>query len=392
VNNCIKSVLKHLRSKFPQMGTTIFSVMSALAAEHNALNLAQGFPEFDCSMDLKELVYQAMLNGANQYAPMPGLMALRQVISDKVRLCQEVEYNPHTEITVTAGATQAIFTAIACLVNPGDEVLFFEPAYDCYVPAIEAFGGVPVPIALRFPEYEYDWELVKKHLSDKTRLLILNSPNNPCGKVLTQSDISQISILADSFPFFILSDEVYEHLVFDGRQHLSVCKSSELKSRSFIVSSFGKSYHNTGWKIGYVLGPELMMNEFRKIHQYLVFSVHHPSQVALAEFLKNADSYLSLPSFYQKKRDLFLRGIDNTGWKPLKTEGTYFQLLKIPDGLKGPDESVARELTIRYKLASIPVSAFYSDKTDHRVLRFCFAKNDDTLLKATEILSSIPLK
>lgn len=374
------------------MGTTIFSVMSALAAEHGALNLAQGFPEFDCSPEIKQLVFEAMMNGANQYAPMPGLPALREAISQKVKICQNATFDPVNEITITAGATQAIYTAIATLVHPGDEVIIFEPAYDCYLPAIQAFGGVPIAIPLSFPDYHYDWDLVRKQLSKNTRLLIINTPNNPCGKVLSAKDLSQLSVLAEEFPFFVLSDEVYEHLVFDGSTHRSICNSPILKERSFIISSFGKSFHNTGWKIGYVLGPEILMKEFRKVHQYLVFSVHHPSQVAFSEVLSNPNSYVTLPDFYQSKRQVFLQGLLGSSWVPLHAEGTYFQLLKIPDSIEGSDELVAIRMTQQYKLASIPVSSFYLDKTDHRVLRFCFAKNDETLRAAAAILTEIAPK
>lgn len=371
------------------MGTTIFSVMSALASEHQAINLAQGFPEFDCSDDLKQLVFQAMRDGANQYAPMPGLLELREVISNKTIRQHGTFYRPDSEITITSGATQAIYASIAALVNHGDEVVYFEPAYDCYVPAIKAFGGIPVPIKLRFPDYEYEWDVIRKHLSNKTKLLIVNSPSNPCGKIITPSDLVQLVSLSEKFPFFILSDEVYEHIVFDGKPHLSIASNPALRDRAFVVSSFGKSYHNTGWKIGYVMAPDFMMKEFRKIHQYMVFSVHHPSQLAYSKILQQEDTYLSLSAFYQLKRDYFLDGLKSSLWAPLKTEGTYFQLLKIPDFINGSDEFVARWLTQTYKLASIPVSAFYHDKTDDRVLRFCFAKNNDTLSKAAEILSGI---
>ena len=382
--------LKNFVSKFPEMGTTIFSVMSALAQEHRAINLAQGFPEFDCPDNLKDALVEAVREGANQYAPMPGLAALREAISEKVKFAQNLSFDPVSEITVTAGATQALYTAIATLVHPGDEVLVFEPAYDSYIPAIKAFGGVPVCVPLPFPDYHFDWDLVRKKITDRTKLMIVNSPNNPCGSALSESDLLELSVLADQFSFYILSDEVYEHIVFDGLKHLSVASHPLLRHRSFVVSSFGKTFHNTGWKIGYVLAPANLMAEFRKIHQYLVFSVHHPSQVALSKILGHVDLYFSLAQFYQRKRDLFLDGIKGSSWQALACHGSYFQLLRIPDSINGSDTAIARSMTMDRKLASIPVSSFYHDKTDHRVLRFCFAKSDETLMKAAEILSSFP--
>jgi methionine aminotransferase len=378
-----------MNSKFPEMGLTIFSAMSALASEHGAINLAQGFPEFDCSNQIKKLVNEAMNSGANQYAPMPGLKALRNAIADKVKFCYDVDYCPETEITVTAGATQGIFTSIAALVNTGDEVIYFEPAYDCYSPAIRLFGGIPVPVSMDFPDYTYNWEAVRNSITLKTRLIIINSPNNPCGKTISQSDINQLAQIVKEFSLYVISDEVYEHIVFDGLKHLSIGTHPELKSKTITVSSFGKTYHNTGWKLGYVLGPAEIITEFRKVHQYLVFSVHHPSQKAFAELLSYRDFYVSLSPFYEQKRNFFLSAIAGSSWKALKTEGTYFQLLIIPEEIQGTDVEIANWMTTKFKLASIPVSAFYSDATDNRVLRFCFAKNEETLIKAAEILHKI---
>jgi methionine aminotransferase len=296
-------------SKLPQTGTTIFTVMSALAAELGAINLSQGFPDYDCSPELVELVSKAMKNGHNQYAPMPGLMALREQIAIKTEKLYGAVYNPDTEITVTAGGTQAIFTAISAAIHPNDEVIIFEPAYDCYAPAIKLMGGVVKSLELDPPDYRIAWDMVKRLINGKTKMIILNSPHNPTATILRKEDIDELSALVKNQDILILSDEVYEHLIYDGETHHSMARYPELQQRSFIVSSFGKTFHATGWKMGYCLAPAYLMAEFRKIHQFLVFSVNAPMQHAIAEYLKDENTYLSLPAFFQQKRDYFREGL-----------------------------------------------------------------------------------
>ncbi len=378
-----------LYSKLPKVGTTIFSKMSALAASENAVNLSQGFPDFNCSDDLIELVSQAMRSGNNQYAPMPGVMALRESIAEKTEKLYSGVYNPETEITVTAGATQAIFTAIAATVKEGDEVILFTPAYDCYEPAIELVGAKAVYVQLKEPEYRINWEEVKKVINQRTKLIIINTPHNPTGAIMTGQDMIQLEKLLDKSDILVLSDEVYEHIIFDGYEHQSVARFPKLAERSFIVSSFGKTYHTTGWKIGYCLAPAELMKEFRKTHQYNVFSVHTPVQIAYAQFLKNEESYLSLRNFYQEKRDLFRSLIEGSRFDLLHTAGSYFQLLGYEKISEKSDVDFAVELTQKQKIASIPISVFYNRPIDNKVLRFCFAKEDETLKRAADILCNI---
>jgi methionine aminotransferase len=377
-----------INSKLPTAGTTIFSVMTGLAVQHKALNLAQGFPEEDCANDLKALVTRYMRKGLNQYAPMPGVMKLREAIAEKTQRLYSGNYHPETEVTVTAGATQALFTAIAAFVREGDEVIVFEPCYDSYVPAIELNGGKAVFAQLKLPGYSPDWDEVKKLIKRQTRMIIINTPNNPAGSVWTAADMSKLEKLTRNTDIIILSDEVYEHMVFDGLEHQSIARYPKLAERSLIVSSFGKTFHQTGWKIGYCLAPERIMAEFRKAHQFVVFSVHHPAQWALADFLAIQKPENTLPEYYQKKRDLFRSLIQGSKWEILPCQGTYFQLLRYAGISDENDVAFARKMVLEKGLAAIPVSVFYHKPVDKKVLRFCFAKNDETLEKAARILHS----
>jgi methionine aminotransferase len=376
-------------SKLPTQGTSIFTTMSALAAEHKAVNLSQGFPDFDCSDDLKKLVSKYIKAGYNQYAPMPGVMALREIIAEKTESLYSAVYNPETEITVTAGATQAIFTAISAFVREGDEVIVFEPAYDCYVPAIELNGGKAVFAQLKYPNYAIDWDEVKKLFKRQTRMIIINTPNNPTGSFFTAADMQKLEKLTKNTDTVILSDEVYEHILFEGIEHQSVARFPRLAERSIIVSSFGKTYHTTGWKLGYAVAPQKLMTEFRKTHQFNVFAANHPMQWAYSEMLKDKDLYLQLGNFYQEKRDYFGKLISASKFKVLPCHSTYFQMLKYDTISEEKDTKFAQQLISKHKLAAIPVSAFYHDAVDNKVLRFCFAKNNQTLEKAAEILCKI---
>lgn len=373
-------------SKLPHTGTTIFTVMSALANEVGAINLSQGFPDYDCAPELIDLVTQAMKDGFNQYAPMPGWLPLREQIAYKTQKLYGAIYNPDTEITITAGGTQGIFTAICAAIHPNDEVIVFEPAYDCYAPAIKLMGGTVKSLELEPPDYRINWDMVKRLISNRTRMIILNSPHNPTSTILHKEDIEELEALVKNRDILILSDEVYEHLIFDGETHHSMARYPELQQRSFIVSSFGKLFHTTGWKLGYCLAPAAMMNEFRKIHQYLVFSVNTPMQVAITQYLKNEDSYLSLAGFFQEKRDNFRQGLSQTRFELLPCSGSYFQSVRYNGISEEKDTDFAIRLTKELGVASIPVSAFYNKSTDHHVLRFCFAKKQETLDKAVERL------
>ncbi|RXP59422.1 aminotransferase class I/II-fold pyridoxal phosphate-dependent enzyme [Lutibacter sp. HS1-25] len=379
----------HFQSKLPNVPTSIFSVMSALAAEHNALNLSQGFPDFKSDTTLIELVNKAMLNGKNQYAPMPGILDLRTEISKKVASLYGVSYHPETEITITAGATQAIFTAIATCIKPADEVIIFKPAYDSYEPSIEVFGGKVIPYQIDPETFEIDWNEVKKLITSKTKMVIINTPHNPSGQILSKNDMQQLAAILKDTNIVLLSDEVYEHIIFDEAQHQSACLFPELAERSFIIASFGKTFHNTGWKVGYCLAPSALMEEFRKVHQFNVFSVNHPTQVALAAYLKTPNNYLELGNFYQQKRDLFLSLIKDSKFEFTPSKGTYFQLLNFKKMTSEGDFDFAKRLTKEHKIASIPISVFNQHNLDTKVLRFCFAKTDETLKKAAEILCKI---
>lgn len=374
------------QSKLPGTGTNIFSVMSKLAEEHQAINLSQGFPDYDCDPKLIEFVADAMRQGFNQYAPMTGLPALREVIAEKMNTLYGANYHPETEVNITAGGTQAIFTALSAYIHPGDEVIIFEPAYDAYAPTIKLLGGLVKPYELAPPNYEIDWEMVKKLFSANTKMIILNSPQNPTGCVLSEKDIKALIKLTKNTDIMILSDEVYEHIIFDGKQHHSVALYPELRERSFIVASFGKLLHTTGWKLGYCLAPEQLMKEFRKVHQFNVFSVNTPMQVGIAHYLKDPQSYLGLSAFFQQKRDLFRNLLAETKFKLLPCDGSYFQCVSYEHLSDEKDVAMAERLIKEYGVASIPVSAFYLRNTDHHILRFCFAKKQETLEKAVERL------
>lgn len=377
------------RSKLPKVETSIFTQMSQLAVKESALNLSQGFPDFSCSPDLIELVNKYMKEGFNQYSHMAGYIGLREAISEKVKSLYNAYYNPETEITITAGGTQAIFTAIASCISEGDEVIIFTPAYDCFEPAIELNGGKPIFVQLSLPDYTIDWEFVKKVINQKTKMIIVNSPHNPTGNVLKEYDFVQLEKIVGNSDIIVLSDEVYEHIIFDGHIHQSAARFPNLANRSFIISSFGKTYHTTGWKVGYCLAPENLMKEFRKAHQYIVFAVNTPIQHALSEYLSRTEEFTGLSVFYQKKRDLFLQLISGSRFTFVPSGGTYFQLLKYKIISDESDVDFAIRLTKEKKIASIPVSVFYHKKVDEKVLRFCFAKDDDTLYRAAEILNSI---
>ena len=376
-------------SKLPAVGNSIFTTMTQLAQQHGAINLSQGFPDFSCPPALAELVCYYTQNGYNQYAPMAGLLALREKISFKTQLLYGIAPNPETEITVTSGATEALFAAIAAVVRPGDEVIVLEPAYDSYVPAIMLNGGKPVFVPLAFPDFTIDWDLVKQRLTPKTRLLIINSPHNPTGAIIGAADLRHLAALVQNKDLYIISDEVYEHMVFDGQQHQSLLQHPELADRSFVISSFGKTYHTTGWKVGYCVAPPVLTQEFRKIHQYLTFSTVTPIQYALADYLDYTEHYLGLPDFYEQKRNLFCQLVSGSRFTLVPSAGTYFQLLRYEAITTELDLEFAKRLTKEIGVAAIPISVFYHNSQDHQVLRFCFAKNENTLQEAARRLCTL---
>ena len=376
-------------SKLPKVGTTIFTTMSALAKEHQAINLSQGFPDFSCSPELISLANHYIKNNFNQYAPMPGVIELRERITEIIQTCYNSIYHPDSEITITAGATQAIYTTIAAFIKSNDEVIVFEPTYDCYAPAIEINGGIVVYSQLNNDDFSINWDDVKNKINERTKAIIINSPHNPSGTIITKNDIQNLENLVSGKNIFVISDEVYEHMVFDGLKHYSLASSILLRNQSIIISSFGKTVHATGWKIGYVAATKELMVEFRKVHQFLVFAVNHPLQLALADFLKNSSNYNDLKQFYQQKRDYFLKLTKNSRLIPLKTSGTYFQLMNFKKISQESDTEMAIRLTKEKKIATIPLSVFYSQKNDHQLLRFCFAKKDETLEKAAEIICQL---
>jgi methionine transaminase len=378
-----------LQSKLPDVGVTIFTVMSQLAAEHQAINLSQGFPDFDPHPELIGLVSSYMQQGLNQYAPMQGLPLLRQRIAEKTKALYGAVIDPDSGITVTSGATEALFAAITAVVHPGDEVIILEPAYDAYAPVVRLNQGRSVFVPLRFPNYRIDWDRVCDTLTDSTRLLVINSPHNPSGQTLTSADIEALQAVTADRDIYILSDEVYEHIIFDGRRHESMLRYPDLARRSFVVSSFGKTYHTTGWKIGYCIAPPDLSAEFRKVHQFLTFTSSTPVQRAYADFMQHTEHYGSLADFYQKKRDTFLELIGPSRFKALPCAGTYFQMMDYSAITDEGDVAFARRLTTQYGVAAIPPSVFYDSPRDHKVLRFCFAKRDATLARAAEILCSI---
>jgi methionine aminotransferase len=375
--------------KLTNIETSIFSVMSALANEHKAINLSQGFPNFKSDQKLIDGVTKAMNSGYNQYAPMAGSLELRQAISKKFEILYNSSYHPETEITVTAGATQAIFTIITAFIKPDDEVIIFKPAYDCYQPSIEANGGKAISVALEAPDYKINWTQVKENINPKTKMILINTPHNPTGTVMCEKDLLKLQELTDGTDIIVLSDEVYEHIIYDAEQHQSICRFQNLKKRSFITASFGKTFHNTGWKVGYCCAPKYLMEAFRNVHQFNVFSVHHPTQKALADYLQDSGHYLNLPDFFQEKRDTFLSLIKDSRFKFTPSKGTYFQVLDYSKITNMNDIEFAKQLTIENGIASIPLSVFYDTKLDHKVLRFCFAKTDDTLKQAADILNKI---
>ncbi len=376
-------------SKLPRVGTTIFTVMSSLATEYGAVNLGQGFPDFPMSEELVSLVNRAMTSGFNQYTHMNGFPALREVLADKIQTLYAAHVDQDSQITVTPGGTYAIYTALTTVLQPGDEVIVFQPCYDSYIPNIQVNGAIPVLIDLPFPDYRIDWKEVKRRVSPRTRMIMLNSPNNPTGAVLREEDMQQLRSLVRDTNILILSDEVYEHLIYDGIPHQSVLRYPDLAERSFACYSFGKVYHCTGWKLGYCISSAPLMKEFRKVHQFNCFSCHTPSQVALAEFLADKSSYEAVGPFMQQKRDYFRQLMEQTKFTPLPSYGSYFQLYKYDRISDESDKDLTIRITKEYGVATIPVSAFYIGEKDDKVIRFCFAKKNETLEKAVERLSKI---
>ncbi|MEO8404616.1 MAG: methionine aminotransferase [Chitinophagaceae bacterium] len=378
-----------ITSKLPDVGTTIFTVMSGLAAQYKAVNLGQGFPDYSMSAELVSLVNEAMKKDFNQYVPMQGYMPLREALAEKVAFLYGTSINPDTQITITPGGTYAIYTALTTVLQPGDEVIVFQPGYDSYIPNVEINGAVPVLIDLKFPEYKIDWNEVKQKITPKTRMIMLNSPHNPTGSVLREEDIQELRSIVGNTNILILSDEVYEHLVFDGLPHQSMLRYPDLMERSFVCFSFGKTYHCTGWKLGYCITSDELMKEFRKVHQFNCFSCHSPSQVALAGFLKNKDSYLGLGAMMQEKRDHFIDLMKGTRFNLLDSKGSYFICAKYDRISDEKDSDFAIRITKEYGVAVIPVSVFYKNLTDNKVVRFCFCKKKETLEAAVEKLINI---
>ncbi len=379
-----------MHSKLPKIGTTIFTTMSALAQQHHAINLSQGFPDYAMPEALSELVYKAMQDGHNQYAPMAGVPLLREAIANKVQNLYTKKINPDAEITVTPGGTYGIYTSLTAIINPGDEIIILEPAYDSYIPGIELNQGVVVRIAMESPVFCIDWLKVKNAVNHKTKAIIINTPHNPSGYTFTTSDWDALHNIVADKNIYIISDEVYEHIVMDGARHESILRYPALWQKTIAVFSFGKIYHNTGWKIGYVIAPESIMKEFRKVHQFICFTVNTPAQIALAKFMQEPKHYLELPDFFQRKRDLFLQHMQDSQFiVHQKAQGSFFQTMSYANISNLPDTEFANELTQKYGVACIPVSAFYSNKQDNKLVRFCFAKKEKTLLEACERLSAI---
>ena len=385
-----ENVVMQLQSKLPGVATTIFTVMSELARQEQAINLSQGFPDFDGPSELLERVQYYLTHGHNQYAPMMGVPALREATAVKVRDLYGCEVDPETEVTITSGATEALFCAIAATVRPGDEVIVFDPAYDCYEPAVTLQGGITRHIPLRPPGYGIDWSLVKDAISERTRLIVINTPHNPTGTVWNSADIHGLREAIAGHDIYLLADEVYEHMVFDGREHLSLCRYPDLFERGFVVSSFGKTYHTTGWKIGYCVAPRALSAELRRIHQYVTFTTITPVQLGIADYLSaHPEHHIQLAEFYRAKRDLFCDALAGSMFGIVPSAGTYFQLLDYAGYSDEADTDLAIRLTKQAKVASIPVSVFYQDDPGDRVLRFCFAKDDATLRAGAEILCSL---
>ncbi len=377
-----------INSKLPEVGTSIFAVMSKMANEYGAINLSQGFPDFNCSDELIELFHRYQKAGFNQYAPFAGILKLREAISQKTKNLYGRFYNPDTEITITAGATQALYTAITSVINKDDEAILLEPAYDSYAPAVIASGGKPIFIPLTFPSYSIDWAKVNDAISDRTRLIIINSPHNPTGSVISRSDIKILEDLLRDKAIFVISDEVYEHIVFDGLQHLSLASSEELSQKTFVISSFGKTYHATGWKVGYCLAAATLMNEFRKLHQFIVFAVNTPAQYAYAEYLNEPNHYLELNSFYQAKRDIVIEILKNSNFNFTPCKGTYFQLLDYSSISQITDMEFSEQMTKKVGVAVIPLSPFMKSNNS-KTIRICFAKKDEVLIEAANKLANV---
>jgi len=378
-----------IKTKFPKVSESIFSYMSTLANQNQAINLAQGFPDFMPDKGLIEMVNNAMLKGYNQYAPMAGIIQLREKLCEKMDHLYSASYHPESEITIVPGATLGIFAAITAMVKPNEEVIIFEPAYDSYLPAIETAGAIPIFAELKYPLYKPDWDEVKKLVNSKTKMIVINTPHNPSGSIFSAEDMIKLEKIVKGTDIIILSDEVYEHILFDKYEHQSVARFPNLAKRSFIVFSFGKTYHNTGWKMGYVFAPQALMTEFRKIYQYIAFSASTPMQYAFMQMLENKEYYLQIGEMYQKKRDLFNEGIKGSKFKIIPSNGTYFQLLNYSKITDQNDFDFAVQLTTQNKIASIPISRFYRKNTDNKMLRFCFAKGNETLLKSIDILCKI---
>jgi len=376
-------------SKLPDIGVSIFAVQTRLANEHKAINLSQGFPDFDCDPALVDAVSRAMQQGHNQYAPMPGVLALREAIAAKVEKLYGPAFDPITEVVVTAGATAGLYATLTTFVKPGDEVVLFEPCYDSYVPVIRLSGGTPVFVSLRYPDYSVNWDEVRRAITPRTRAILVNTPHNPTGTTWTAGDMQQLAAIVDGTDIILIGDEVYEHIIFDGRRHESLLRYPELRSRSVVISSFGKTFHTTGWKVGYCVGPQSLIAEVTRVHQFLTFTVHTPSQIAFAEFVTRDPSAKELSPFYEKKRDLFLQLTGGARFRPLPCAGTYFQLFDYSAISQQTDKEIAHRLIVEHGVASIPVSAFLYKDTGGPVLRFCFAKKDDTLRAAAERLLKV---
>ncbi|WP_192350009.1 methionine aminotransferase [Algoriphagus sp. Y33] len=378
-------------SKLPHVGTTIFTVMSKLASDSKAINLSQGFPGFGCDPVLLDLVNHYMRAGFNQYAPMGGVPLLRERIAEKTKLVYGVDLNSESEVTVVSGATEALYAAVTAVVKQDDEVILLDPAYDSYAPAVELSGGIPVFVPLEMPDFSVNWERVKSAISDKTRLIMVNTPHNPSGYVWTRQDLDTLADLIQDTNILIVSDEVYEHITFDGRVHHSLLTHPALRERTFICGSFGKTFHVTGWKIGYCIAPPKLTEEFRKIHQFLTFSTATPLQYALADYLSDAGRYLTLPHFYQKKRDLFCDGLKNTPFQFTPAQGSFFQMVSYAHLSDESDYGLSVRLTKEIGVASIPISVFFSDGSDRKILRFCFAKDNSELHLALDRLLKVKL-
>ncbi|MRI01019.1 aminotransferase class I/II-fold pyridoxal phosphate-dependent enzyme [Kriegella sp. EG-1] len=385
----MNSIKNTTTSKLPNVKTTIFTTVGNLARKNNAIDLSQGFPNFSADPKLLQLASNAIKDNHNQYAPMEGYYPLREIIASKIEKLHNKNYDPVNEVTVTVGATQAIYTAITAFVHKGDEVIVLKPAYDCYEPAIEINGGIPVYVQLEGPDYKIDWSILKSKISSKTRMIVINTPHNPTGRIFTKDDMLCLQEILKNTNIILVSDEVYEHIIYDGKEHHSASRFNDLASRSFVCASFGKTFHVTGWKLGYCVAPAELMHEFRKVHQFAVFCVDHPAQRAIAQYLKNEQNYLDLNNFYQEKRDFFLSRLRNSRLKFTPTEGTYFQLLDYTEISQETDEELAKSLIVEKKLASIAISSFNVASRQDGVLRFCFAKRKETLEKACDILCDL---